>query len=148
MKKVQQTEARLPDAAASQGRASPGRTVLAVDDDANVLGRIKMLLHRAGGQVLTAADAAIALRCLRCQPVDMVLIELSLPGMDGPDFLGQLKRDPATRALPVLIVSAHSDTEVQARCAALAAAGYLSKPFRGRDLGAAMDQILDRTLHL
>ena len=120
-----------------------GRVVLVVDNDANGRGLIETLLLRAGYQVLTASDAASAQGCMRRQPVDLVIMELALPDMDGLAFLSRVKCNPATRALPVLIVSAYSDTWLKARCAALGAAGFLSKPFRGRDLVAAVGRILD-----
>jgi CheY-like chemotaxis protein len=65
-----------------------------------------------------------------------------LPDVAGLTFLGQLRQDPATLALPVLIVSLYGDPKWQARSAALGAAGFLSKPFRVRDLVAAVDRIM------
>ena len=118
------------------------RTVLVVDDDTNLRDLIDTLLRRAGYRVLTAADAATAQVRIRTCATDLVIMDLALPGMDGFTFLDQLKRDPATQALPVLIVSAHSDIEWQARSAELGAAGFVSKPFHVSDLVAAVERIL------
>lgn len=120
-----------------------GRAVLVVDNDSNVRGLIEILLLRAGYQVLTASDAASAQGCLRRRPVALVLMEVALPDMDGLAFLCRLKCDPATRALPVLIVSAYNETELRARCAALGACGFIGKPFHGSELVEAVNQILD-----
>ena len=127
--------------------ARADRTVLVVDDDTNLRGLIETLLRRAGYQVLTAADAATAQARIRTCATDLVIMDFSLPDIDGFTFLGQLKRDPATRGLPVLIVSAYSETDWQARGAALGAAGFLSKPFRGADLVGAVERILEETHH-
>jgi CheY-like chemotaxis protein len=132
------TGACPPAAGVAQGRA-----VLVVDNDANVRGLIETLLLRAGYQVLTASDATSAQRRIQSQPVDLVIMELSLPDTDGLAFLSRLKCDPATRALHVLIVSAYSDTWLKARCAALGACGFIGKPFHGRALVEAVDRILD-----
>jgi len=140
---VAQTGAQPPAAGSARGVERADRTVLVVDDDANVRGLIETLLRQEGYQVQTAASAATAQVRIRTCAIDLVIMDFSLPDMDGFTFLGQLKSDPATRALPVLIVSAYSDREWQARSAALGAAGFLSKPFRGRDLVAAVGRILD-----
>jgi two-component system OmpR family response regulator len=122
-------------------------TVLVVDDDANLRGLIERLLRRAGYQVLTAADAATAQARLHTGATDLVIMDFSLPDMNGFTFLDQLKQDPATRGVPVLIVSAYSETDWQARGAALGAAGFVGKPFRGADLVGAVDRLLDETHH-
>jgi two-component system OmpR family response regulator len=121
---------------------STDRTVLVVDDDTNVRGLIERWLRRIGYQVLTAADAATARAQIRSCAIDLVIMDLSLPDMDGFAFLEQLKSDPATEALPALIVSAYSDVDWQVRSVASGAAGFLGKPFHGRDLIAAVESIL------
>jgi two-component system OmpR family response regulator len=140
-----QAAAQPPAAGAARGAEKAARTVLVVDDDTNVRGLIETLLRRAGYQVLTAADAATAQARMRARATDLVIVDLSLPDMDGFTFLGQLKGDPATCALPVLIVSAYSDTASQARSVAMDAAGFLPKPFHGQELVAEVARILDET---
>ena len=146
MRKTSQTGAR-PRAGAAQGPVAAGRTVLVVDEDANLRGLIETLLHRAGYQVLTAEDAATAQIHIRSRAADLLIMDLALPDMDGFTFLGQLKGDPATHALPVLVVTGYSDLEYRVRSSEKGAAGFLSKPFRGGDLVAEVDRILDQARH-
>jgi CheY-like chemotaxis protein len=139
---VPQTEAQPLAAGSARGVERADQTVLVVDDDKNLRDLIETLLHRAGYRVLTSADAATAQLRIRTCATDLVILDFSLPDMDGLTFLGELKRDPAARALPVLIVSGYSDGEWQRRCAALGVAGFLSKPFHVHDLVAAVERIL------
>jgi CheY-like chemotaxis protein len=133
MGKMAQAEGCQPVTGVTQCRA-----VLVVDNDANVRSLIETLLLRAGYPVLTASDAASALACMRRQPVDLVIMELAFPDMDGLALLTRIKCDPATRALPVLIVSVYNEAQLKARCAALGTCGFLSKPFHGSELVAAV----------
>jgi CheY-like chemotaxis protein len=139
---VAQTGAQRREEDAARGVERADRTVLVVDDDTNLRDLLEVLLRRAGYQVLTAEDAATAQARIRTCAIDLVIMDFSLPDMDGYTFLDQLKSDPATRALPVLIVSAYGDAERPARSAALGAAGFLSKPFHVQDLVAAVERIL------
>jgi DNA-binding response OmpR family regulator len=146
MSKSSQTRAR-PLAGAAQGLEAAGRTVLVMDEDANLRGLIETLLHRAGYQVLTAEDAATAQIHIRSRAADLVIMDLALPDMDGFTFLGQLKGDPATYALPVLVVTGYSDPEYRVRSSEMGAAGFLSKPFSGGDLVAEVGRILNEARH-
>ena len=132
---------------ATQGLVAAGRSVLVVDEDANLRGLIETLLHRAGYQVLTAEDAATALIHIRSCAADLMIMDLSLHDLDGFTFLGQLKGDPATHALPVLVVTAYSDPEYRVRSFEMGAAGFLSKPFSGGDLVAEVGRILNEARH-
>ena len=137
-----QTETCPPAGAAARGVARAGRTVLVMEDNPNLRGLFETLLRLAGYQVLTAADAATAQVWIRTCAVDLVIMDFSWPDTDELTFMGQLKRDPATRALPVLVVTAYSEAEWRARSSELEAAGFLTKPFRNRDLVAEVDRIL------
>ena len=115
-----------------------GRTILVVDDDANLRDLIELLLRREGYRVVTAADLASAQAHLRTGAADLVVLDLPLPDAGGLTLLQQLKLDPDV----VLVVTAVSDAGYRARCAELAA-GFICKPFRGRDLVAEVGRILD-----
>jgi adenylate cyclase len=104
-------------------------TVLVVDDD--VINR-KLLEHSLvadGFNVVTAADGAQALDCLRDTTPDVVLLDVLMPGVDGFGVLEHIKSDSSLRELPVIMISGLEDFESVIRCIELGAEDYLPKPF-------------------
>jgi class 3 adenylate cyclase len=86
-------------------------------------------LTRQGYDVLTAAGGRAALDTLGARAVDLVLLDVMMPGLDGYAVLQQLKADPGLRDIPVLMISALDELESVVRCIQLGAEDYLSKPF-------------------
>jgi DNA-binding response OmpR family regulator len=87
-----------------------------------------------GAEVFTAATAAVARAVLAGTRVDLLLLDVGLPDVGGLRWCRQLRADPATAGLPILIVSAYADTATIAAAAAAGADGYLTKPYRRADL--------------
>jgi len=143
-----QVGAKTPAAGAAPGAERADHTVLVVEDDTNLRGLIETLLRRAGYEVLAAADAATARAHMRAFSTDLVIMDLSLPDDDGFTLLGQLAYVPVTRAVPVLIVSAYSGSDWQARSSAMGAAGFIGKPFDSRELVGTVDRILQEAHRL
>jgi CheY-like chemotaxis protein len=81
-------------------------TILCIDDDPHILALVEKLLTRADYSVLTTADGHEALRILRSQSVDLVIQDFSRPGLNGFEFLKQVKADADLRAIPVLAFTA------------------------------------------
>ena len=109
--------------------AAPGRRprLLVVDDQrANIQALFQTFA--ADHQVLmaTSGEQALAL-CARHQP-DLVLLDIVMPGMDGHEVCRRLKADPATRDIPLIFVTAHSDETAEAQCLDLGAVDFISKP--------------------
>ena len=101
------------------------RTVLIVDDEPSIRRFLRHLLEQEGYDVLEAGSGKEALtRCQREQP-DLVLLDLRLPDMTGFEILSELKREPATQEIPVVILSIVQDREEGFR---LGASDYLTKP--------------------
>ena len=110
-------------------RSDEPATVLVVDDTlVNRLAAAKGV-EREGHRVLRAEHGRAALDVLAAQHVDMVLLDLLMPGMDGFDLLAAMARDPAMRDIPVLVVSAVEATEDIARAIEMGAIDCLPKPF-------------------
>lgn len=96
-----------------------------------------------GHRILEAADGPGALAILAQNPdVDLVLLDLHMAPMDGLALLGRLREDPATRELPVICISALARDEDQKQARQAGANGYVVKPFRRRELIAAVDAVL------
>jgi adenylate cyclase len=103
--------------------------ILVVDDDQSNREMLARRLAHDGHQVRTAADGRQALEALRSHPVDLVLLDVMMPGMDGYEVLQRLKSDPRLRDVPVLMISALSELDSVVRCIQLGAEDYLPKPF-------------------
>ncbi len=118
--------------------------VLVVDDvDANrdVLSR---QLKRQGYAVAIAENGPAALDRLRTSDVDLVLLDIMMPEMDGYEVLQRLKADDALRHIPVIMISALSELDSVVRCIELGAEDYLPKPFNPTLLKARLGASLDK----
>ena len=109
------------------------RIVLA-DDNADVRAYVKRLLNRY--EVLTATDGIRALELVRTRIPDLVLLDVTMPGMDGVSVLRELRDDAATRSLPVILLSARAGADDRIEGLEAGADDYLQKPFNARELVA------------
>ncbi|WP_395105132.1 response regulator [Actinomadura sp. SCN-SB] len=113
--------------------------VLIVDDDAGVAGLLRTILVRGGHEVSVAADGAAGRSRLALPPPpDLLILDRMLPDMDGADLLAQVRADPRTARLPVLVISADR-TPVDAYGGG--ATRVLAKPFDLADLRAALSAL-------
>lgn len=123
----------------------PNRLLL-VDDDESNLELAQLLLERAGYHVTCIDDGAEALALIRRSPAafDILILDVLMPGVDGLELVRCVREDPASRHLPVVMVSALASSDD--RAAGLAAGGdvYVTKPYRRKDLLAAVDRALGR----
>ena len=118
--------------------------VLVVDDNPSVLDLIGRRLVREGHAVSTCTGGAEALKVIAAQPFDLVLLDLMMPGVTGLDVLSRLKGDPATRELPVILISALDEVETAVRCIEAGADDFLAKPLNGTLLRARIANSLER----
>ena len=109
--------------------AKPREVILVVDDSADNRDMLARRLRRQGYEVLTAAGGRPALAALAEAPVDLVLLDVMMPDLDGYAVLERLKADPARRDIPVLMISALDELDSVVRCIQLGAEDYLGKPF-------------------
>jgi adenylate cyclase len=103
--------------------------ILVVDDNAANREMLSRRLTRAGHRVLVVANGLDALTLLRQQPIDLVLLDVLMPGTSGYDVLQRLKADDALREIPVIMISALDEMDSVVRCIELGAHDYLPKPF-------------------
>jgi CheY-like chemotaxis protein/signal transduction histidine kinase len=118
-------------------------TVLVIDDaEANR----ELLVHqlaRQGYTVTKAASGKAAFEILEAQLVDIILLDILMPGMDGIDVLRRLKADPALREIPVIVISALDELDSVIRCIQMGAEDFVTKPFDPVLLGARIGTILE-----
>ncbi|EED36145.1 adenylate/guanylate cyclase [Luminiphilus syltensis NOR5-1B] len=118
--------------------------ILAVDDMPENRELISRLLHRSGHTVITAESGEEALELLGTMAVDVVLLDLMMPGIGGAEVLRRLKDDPELRATPVVMISGRQDMQQIIGCIQAGADDYLLKPFNPVVLQARISAGIER----
>ncbi|WP_437963125.1 response regulator [Sorangium sp. So ce260] len=116
--------------------------VLLAEDDADMREGVRQLLAERH-EVVTAVDGEAALAAARDQPPDLVLADVRMPRLDGLSLLHQLRKDPRTATVPVILLSARAGEEARIEGLQLGADDYLVKPFSPRELLARVDAHLE-----
>jgi len=118
--------------------------ILIVDDLEDNRELLRSRLHREGFQTESAASGREALNLLKALPIDLVLLDVLMPEMDGTEVLKNIKRDPRLAAVPVIMLSSLDDIERVVQCIEAGAEDYLSKPFNPVLLRARIGVALER----
>jgi DNA-binding response OmpR family regulator len=122
------------------GAGAP-RTVLVVDDEESLRLLVQMTLSRGPYQVLLARDGEEGLALARSEKPDLVLLDVGLPKMNGLEVCRELRADPETASMRIVILSAWAREEDHAAGFAAGADDYLDKPFRPREFLAYLDKL-------
>ncbi|MCV2367141.1 response regulator [Roseateles oligotrophus] len=118
--------------------------LLVIDDDARLTGMLSEYLGAAGFDVVVAGSLGAGREVLAGAPFDLLVLDLMLPDGDGLDFCRELRADPHTRRLPVLMLSARGEPMDRILGLELGADDYLAKPFEPRELQARIKALLRR----
>lgn len=125
--------------------STDGPAILIVDDNENNRYTLERRLKREGYENLGIAEnGRQALEILAERPIDLVLLDIMMPEMNGYQVLEEMKSDMALRAIPVIVISALDDMESVARCIELGAEDYLTKPFNKVLLKARVGASLEK----
>src|SRR5262245_21960608 len=117
------------------------QTIALVDDDRNILTSVSMTLEAEGFAVRTYTDGAEALRALQQQPVDLAVLDIKMPRMDGMELLEKLRR---TSELPVIFLTSKDDEVDELMGLRMGADDYIKKPFSQRLLIERIRTLLRR----
>ena len=118
--------------------------ILVVEDNPANMTLAVFLLQREGYTVLSAIDAEVGLTMARSGRPDLILMDIQLPGMDGLQATALLKADEATRAIPVIALTALAMKGDEERIRAAGCDGYVAKPIRYKEFLASIAESLAR----
>ncbi len=109
-------------------------TILIIDDAVHIRRLVARMLEQSGFKTLQAEDGLEGLNLLREHKPDVVTCDISMPLMDGYQFLVAAKKDPETRHIPIIVVTAIGQEDEVAKANAMGADAYLTKPFSSSNL--------------
>ncbi|WP_375771778.1 response regulator [Archangium gephyra] len=119
------------------------RKVLLVDDEDDIRTIGQLSLSRVGGwQTVLAASGAEAITKAAAEQPDLILLDVMMPGMDGPTTLGQLRAQASTAKTPVIFMTAKIQKQEVARYLELGAVGVIGKPFDPMTLPTEIKKLL------
>ena len=120
-------------------------TVLVVDDETDILELVVFNLERQQFKVLTADNGISAVQVAKEKIPDLIVLDLMLPGMDGFSVYRELRADPRTNSIPVLMLTAKGEVNDRIAGLELGADDYVTKPFSPRELLLRVRALLKRT---
>lgn len=121
--------------------------LLVIEDEADIRELISFNLEMSGFEVAKARDGEEGLEMVWAGDYDLILLDLMLPGMDGFQVCGQLKKDKGTSAIPVLMLTARSEDDDIVTGLEMGADDYITKPFSPKVLIARVNAALRRSSH-
>lgn len=120
------------------------KRILVVEDESAIREMVVFSLERAGFETAEAADCGEARRCVADHIPDLILLDWMLPDTSGIEFARSLKRDDATRDVPVIMLTARGDEDDKVRGLESGVDDYITKPFSSRELVARINAVLRR----
>lgn len=126
------------------GQVANQPRILVVDDEEDLLELVRFNLARDGYDVLGVVNGEEALKAVRREPPDLVVLDLMLPGLDGLEVCRRLKADPRTREIPIVMLTAKSEERDVVSGLERGADDYITKPFSPRVLSARVKALLRR----
>lgn len=118
--------------------------ILVADDDPDIRGILAFRLERAGYETVQAASGDEALRLVRESPPALCILDVMMPQVNGFEVLREIRHDPATKEMPVLMLTASVQDKDVARGFEVGADDYLSKPFSNAELLERVSHLLNR----
>lgn len=116
--------------------------VMAVDDDPVIRGLLEVNLEMEGHDVVTAVDGRDALDKVQADPPDLILLDVMMPNVNGWEAATALKGDPATRSIPVILLSARAMEADRRKGEEIGVEEYVTKPFDPIELMELVNRLL------
>ncbi len=116
--------------------------ILVVDDEKDILRIVAFSLQKWGYEVITANNGQEGLNKISAEKPDLILLDASMPVMDGFKMLEQLRNTPDWKNIPVIMLAAHSDSRDIDRACTYGIVAYISKPFDPEKLKETIEKTL------
>ncbi len=120
------------------------KTILIADDDEDLRLLVQVTLENPTYRILTAEDGCKALDVVQQHQPDLLILDWMMPGLTGCEVITQLRQNPETMVIPVVMLTAKDGVEAREQTASLAIAGYLVKPFSPFELIIKVREVLDQ----
>ena len=124
-------------------KAGKPKRILVVDDERHIVRLVQVNLERAGYQVLTAFDGKEALKKVDSERPELIVLDVMMPYMDGFEVLKHLKSNPATKDIPVIMLTAKAQDADVFRGWSSGVDCYLTKPFNPMELLTFVKRIFE-----
>ena len=118
------------------------RTVLVVEDEANIVDSLSFLMKQAGFEVLVARDGDTAIRMMQSRPADLILLDIMLPRRDGYEVCREIRSNPNWDSVRIVMLTARGHDFDRRKGMRLGADAYITKPFSTRDIVARVQELL------
>jgi chemosensory pili system protein ChpA (sensor histidine kinase/response regulator) len=135
-----------PVAPAAAPSAATQLAALVVDDSITMRRVTQRLLERRGAKVYTARDGLDAITVLQEHTVDVILLDIEMPRMDGYQFATHVRNDPKQKGVPIIMITSRSGEKHRAKAIEIGVNDYLSKPYQESQLVAAIEALVGRRL--
>jgi len=129
---------------ANHFQKSRRHSLLLVDDDPEILALLQAKLKDQPFEIFTAAEGESALNIIRTQKPDLIVLDISLPGLSGLEICRSLKADKNTREIPIIMLSARSEEIDRVLGLEFGADDYVTKPFNPQELILRINSVLKR----
>jgi CheY-like chemotaxis protein len=116
--------------------------ILIIDDDDSLLQMMNLMLKRAGYDVLTRSDARSGVEAVLNEQVDLILVDVMMPDVNGYQVTSFLKKDPRTKHIPILILTALNEAEQRENAEDSGADGFITKPVTLEILRGELEALL------
>lgn len=123
--------------------ARSGTRVLVIDDSPTIVALLKRMLQQNQFEVLEAFDAETGIEIARREVPGLIFLDIVLPGMDGFNALRSLRRDPATRQVPIIMISGNAQATEQFYVQRIGADDFMKKPFSRAEVFNRIEALLD-----
>jgi DNA-binding response OmpR family regulator len=123
----------------------PTKTVLVMDDEQDILDLVRFRLEHDGYRVITASDGEAGLSLARAERPDLCVLDVMMPKLGGLEVLAQLRKDPSTAAMRVIMLTARGQDADVDRGFELGAHDYMTKPFSPKELRRRVNAQLAHT---
>ena len=118
------------------------KKIMTVDDSATIRQMLNFTLTDAGFDVIEAVDGVDACNKLKDNPVNMVITDLNMPQMDGIELIREVRKDPANRFVPIIMLTTESQETKKQEGKSAGASGWIVKPFSPEQLLAVVKMVL------